>query len=120
MPPNWGESFFGIALWVVFKCKTTDRNPYIRAFITNASMGITKSYRFYLLTANIGEEVQSRVECIEADKIMVRSGDVIMVWFESSLYFTYDGGTFGGAEVPAGELAVEMCGAHIIQKNTLL
>lgn len=61
--PNLGDNFLGIALWVVYKCKTTDRDSpsslYIRAVVMNNTKRITENYHIYV-HAVVGEE-QSRI-----------------------------------------------------------
>lgn len=107
--------FLGVALWVVYKCKSKTNDPTIdclaqhfRSVITNKRVGITKKYNMYSHTDIIGEEVQSRVGCIRGNDIPVKSGDRINVSFQRLLYFPQ--------REEVRELNVKMCGAHVIRK----
>ncbi|XP_074347522.1 uncharacterized protein LOC141686382 [Apium graveolens] len=47
VPPNFGSNVLGLALWVVFTCKSCIENrgkSYMRAVITNGTEGITENY----------------------------------------------------------------------------
>lgn len=110
-----GDSFLGVVLWIVYTCKTANRfSPYIKAVIKNKTEVMKKSYRINAHFDVVGE-VHSRVECIRGETISVKSGDRIKVSFQSLLYSTCD--EIEGEEVPAGEVKVLMCGAHVIQKT---
>ncbi|KAL8128293.1 hypothetical protein AgCh_015032 [Apium graveolens] len=196
VPPSFGSNFLGLALWVVFTCKSCKGNlwPYMKAVITNETEGVTENYRIdvhvvvgeaqsrvqYITGEKLSmksgdrikvsfpsllykeegkevvreevkegtlqngstikavgilskfeetsgttessdrnvpfhtvDEVQSRIECISRDKILVSSGDTIVVTFQNSLYCSNN----GRGEVSCEDVHVEMCGAYVIQET---
>ncbi|XP_074378550.1 uncharacterized protein LOC141720093 [Apium graveolens] len=110
IPPNSGDNFLGVALWVVYKCKTTVPLSYIRAVIINETEGTKKNHDILIHTDTVS--VQSNVECIRGDRISLRSGNRLHVSFQKSLYSSK-----GYLKVPTGVVEVEMCGAHVIQNS---
>lgn len=112
IPPNLGYDFLGVALWIVYTCKNTEPDSHIRAvLITNKTEGMTKNCDIYEPYHIVGE-LQSKIECLRGDRILVKSGDRIMVSIQSLLYCY----SSEGVKVPCGEVKVQMCGAHVIQR----
>lgn len=115
IPPNSGNNFSGFGLWIVYKCKYTDRgSPYVKAVIINKTKNVKTNHDINLRTLVAGK-VQSRVECISDEKIkrhginiLFQSRDRINISFQSILdpcIEAYDG------------LKVEKCGAHILRAH---
>ncbi|KAL1822040.1 hypothetical protein ACET3Z_008818 [Daucus carota] len=117
IPRVLGDDFLGVALWVVYTCKTAMFDLWIRAVITNMTEGSEEEYDMYAQTAKRVGEVQSLVKCISGDDILVRSGDRIKVSFESLSSHVYCSDS--DDEEVCGEVNVEMCGAHVLQKTLL-
>ncbi|XP_074378551.1 uncharacterized protein LOC141720094 [Apium graveolens] len=112
IPPLLGDSFLGLAIWVLFKSKNYNRFN-IKAVVTNKTSGLTKYY--WIPVFCIGwEEVFCLVKCISIDKFSITSGDRIEVSFSRKLY-----GFSGEKELPFEEVMVEMCAANVIQKTTI-
>lgn len=119
IPPNWGDNFLGLALWVVYKCKATRSSSYSRAVITNMTVGITKNYNINV-AEHTPDEVQSSLQCKTGENLLA-AGDRIEISCQKLLYPFDDDGRYGfiwGENVPCGEVKVEMCGAHEILKSS--
>ncbi|XP_017239206.1 disease resistance protein TAO1-like [Daucus carota subsp. sativus] len=116
IPPALGDSFLGIALWVVYKCKETHILSHYRAVITNKTKATRKDVNIYVAERN-GVELRSTVQCIRAKEMSVESGDQITVSIERILYCYKD--AFKGKKVPSGEVEVETWGAHILLKTDI-
>lgn len=115
--PALGDNFLGIALWVVYKCKETDSPSNFKAVMTNKTKGTRKEFDIKVAIRN-GVEVRSTVICKRAKDISVESGDRITVLIKRLLHcYVPNDFSLGGPYVIAGEVEVEICGAHIIQKT---
>nr|XP_017226398.1 PREDICTED: disease resistance protein TAO1-like [Daucus carota subsp. sativus] len=97
VPPNLGDNFVGVALWVVYKC-SPDRWSRVEAVITNKTEDTIAAPITIGFNYDIKDEVQSSIHCIRAEDISIKNGDKIMISF------------------PQAEIEVNMCGAHIIKQ----
>ncbi|KAL8123133.1 hypothetical protein AgCh_011213 [Apium graveolens] len=109
IPPSFGSNFSGLALWIVYTCKSKEDLIYMRSVIAKEAEGVTEKYPIYV--QNVVGEAQSTVKCITGGKLLMKSGERIKVSFPSLLYTDYDDG-----EVPIGEVKVKMCGVHVIRR----
>lgn len=100
IPPNMGNNLLGVALWVVYTCKSEDSNYTLEAIITNETQGTKQDYCNDYVPGGIVGEIQSTVDCMSEENFPLKSGDRIKVSFEEG-----------------GDVDVEMCGAHLIQKT---
>lgn len=115
-----GGNFFGVALWVVYKCENTDtwKNTDFRlstsVIITNQTESTETCYELLPQEGEIVHlyncfppvrDIQSVVWCKRGEDISVKSGDRIKV----SLLCSIEG---------FGEVKVEMCGAHVLKNHS--
>ncbi|KAL1803640.1 hypothetical protein ACET3Z_032287 [Daucus carota] len=94
IPPNLGDHFVGVALWVVRKCSYEGWSK-LEAFITNETEDTRTAPISIGLNYDREGDVQSSIHCIRADDISIQSGDKIMISYPQA--------------------GVNLCGAHILK-----
>ncbi|XP_074380754.1 disease resistance protein RPV1-like [Apium graveolens] len=114
-PPVLEDKFLGLALWVVYTCIDIVDDSYITVAITNKAEGLTVDCDIFV-HARTKDVIQSSIVCTTVNKILAKKGDTIEVMFQSSLYpYSHE----DPVAFASGEVKVERCGAHLIQKTCL-
>lgn len=68
IPPSFGDNLFGVAFWVVYKCRTADVSSVLTAVISNETR-CSKRYHAIRAPDIIVDEIQAVVESMSGEDI---------------------------------------------------